>query len=301
MCALRPSGQLARGDGPAGCEPGAPLTWRTLGLDTMASLLVMSLSRLGSSGYRARCQWPRLHPLNERAIAVSHHPLIMAESTRQLAIAWERRHASADGVAPLEPVSVNLGLRPAARPTERGSFTDVAVRVSVSDHATHAGRLVAYRITAEYEHEGTPFGSCTMRCARPADSRAPSTVTPPPLAHIHPPAAAVGAGADSDVMVARAPQGRLIVVPRDPGHPVLLAGRPVRLPALAVLEAARQAVLLTSGMTAEAVAGLRVELRAPVPPSGASAEVTAESGGARVVVTAAGQVAALGTVALLAP
>ncbi|MEW1927505.1 MULTISPECIES: hypothetical protein [unclassified Streptomyces] len=293
--------QDALGDGWHKGEPGTPLTWRTLGLDTLASMLLLSLQRLGGSSFSAQCQWPRLHPLNERAIAVSHHPLIMVESTRQLARALERRYLAPDGPAPLEPLSVRLGVRPGVRPLERGSATDVSVRVSVGDLATHAGVLAAYRISAEYEHEGMPFGSCTMRCARPVHLAAPCVVAPPPLSHLHPPAAAVGAAADTDVLLARAPQGRLVIVPRDPGHPVLLAGRPPRLPALAVLEAVRQAALLTSGLTAQAVAGLHVELQAPVPPSGALAEVIAEPGGSRVLVTVGGAVAALGTVALLGP
>ncbi|MFC8127122.1 AfsA-related hotdog domain-containing protein [Streptomyces sp. NPDC057302] len=261
----------------------------------MASLLVVSLKRQGSSAFTARCQWPRLHPLNERAIAVSHHPLIMAESTRQLAVALARQP---HGLGSLEPVSVSLGFAPGPRPTERGSATDVAVRVSVSDHATQAGLQTAYRITAEYEHAGKLFGSCTMRCARPANPDGPPAAARSSPSLLHPPAAAVGAAADTDVMLARAPQGRLFIAPRDPGHPVLLAGRPARLPALAVLEAARQAALLTSGMTAAAVAGLHMELRAPVPLSGALVEVTAEPGGSRVLIMAAGQIAALGTVAL---
>ncbi|MGE6738074.1 hypothetical protein ACQKIP_45265, partial [Streptomyces sp. NPDC059900] len=191
-----------------------------------------------------------------------------------------------------------LGLHPGAWPTERGSATDVTVRVSVSDHATPASGLAGYRVSAEYEHAGTPFGSCTMRMARPARAGAPCTTAAPLPALLHPPAAAVGAAADTDVLLARAPQGRLVIVPRDPGHPVLLAGRPDRLPALAVLEAARQATLLNCGMTAAAVAGLRVELLAPVPPRGALVEVAAEPAGARVGVTVSGQVAAVCTVAL---
>ncbi|MGW6061771.1 hypothetical protein [Streptomyces sp. NPDC055189] len=276
------------------------LTWRTLGLDAMASMLVVSLRRLGRSGFTAHCQWPRSHPLNERAIAVSHHPLIMVESTRQIAVALERRHLSAQGIAPLEPVSVSMGLHPRAWPTERGSATDVTVRVSVSELATQAaGNLVVYRVTAEYEHAGRPFGSCTMRMARPAEPGAPCATAATLPALLHPPAAAVGAAADTDVMLARAPQGRLALIPRDPCHPVLLAGRPALLSAPAVLEAVRQATLLTCGMTAAAVAGLRVELLAPVPPRGALIEVVAEPEGARVLVTASGQVAAMGTVALL--
>lgn len=46
----------------------APLALRCLGLETMASLLVVSLSRLGSRCYAGLCQWPRLHPLNDRAV-----------------------------------------------------------------------------------------------------------------------------------------------------------------------------------------------------------------------------------------
>jgi hypothetical protein len=221
-----------------------PLTWRGLGLDTMASLLVESFARLGSRCFTARCQWPRLHPLNERALgAVAHHPLIMAESTRQLALALE------------------YGRPPGA------------VRA------------------------GESFGSCTMRFARPAGS-APYAEEAPLPGLLHPPAAAVGATADGDVLLARAPRGRLVTAPRDPGHPVLLAGRPARMPLLAVLEAGRQAVLLESGMTAAAVIGLRADVCAPVPSRGALIETSAEPGGSRFLVTAGGRPAATGAVTL---
>jgi len=275
-----------------------PLTWRGLGLDTMASLLVESCARLGSRCFAARCQWPRLHPLNERALgAVAHHPLIMAESARQLALALEYGRPPGAVRARLEPVSVGLGLRLRSWPVERGGATDVDVRMSVSDLVTVAGRPVSHRVTVEFLHTGEPFGSCTMRFARPVGSAVPVEGAPLP-GLLHPPAAAVGATADGDVMLARAPQGRLVTAPRDPGHPVLLAGRPQHLPLAAVLEAGRQAVLLSSGMTASAVVGLEADVRTRVPLHGARIETKAETGASRFLVTAAGRPAATGAVTL---
>ncbi|MEV0017042.1 hypothetical protein [Streptomyces tendae] len=275
-----------------------PLTWRGLGLDTMASLLVESCARLGSRCFAARCQWPRLHPLNERALgAVAHHPLIMAESTRQLALALEYGRPPGVVRTRLEPVSVGLGLRLRSWPVERGGATDVDVRMSVSDLVTEAGRPVSHRVTAEFRHTGESFGTCTMRFARRAGS-APHAEEAPLPGLLHPPAAAVGATAAGDVMLARGPRGRLVTAPRDPGHPVLLAGRPAHMPLLAVLEAGRQAVLLESGMTAAAVIGLRADMCAPVPSRGALIETSAEPGGSRFLVTAAGRPAATGAVTL---
>ncbi|CAL9370090.1 hypothetical protein [Streptomyces sp. enrichment culture] len=274
-----------------------PLTWRGLGLDTMASLLVESFARLGRRCFAARCQWPRLHPLNERALgAVAHHPLIMAESARQLALALEYGRPPGAVRARLEPVSVRLGLRLRSWPAERGGATDVDVRMSVSDLVTVAGRPVSHRVTAEFLHTGESFGSCTTRFARPAGSAVPVEGAPLP-GLLHPPAAAVGATADGDVMLARGPRGRLVAAPRDPGHPVLLAG-PARMPLLAVLEAGRQAVLLESGMPAAAVIGLRADVCAPVPSRGALIETSAAPGGSRFLVTAAGRPAATGAVTL---
>lgn len=109
----------------------------------------------------------------------------------------------------------------------------------------------------------------------------------------------MGAVADSAVLFARAPQGRLVIVPRDPAHPVLLPGRPGALPAPAVLEAGRQAVLLSSGTTAGGVVGLHTELRSPVPDRAAAVDVAADHAGARFVLTADGRLAATGAVSLL--
>ncbi|MFF1544416.1 hypothetical protein [Streptomyces sp. NPDC058291] len=261
-------------------------------------MLVVSLRKVGARGFEARCQWPRLHPLNERALTVVHHPLIMAESLRQLAAALERRHLATAATA-LEPVSVGLGLAPGAQPREAGDATAVGVRLGVSDVLLDDGELIGYRVSAEFLHAGQRFGSCTMRLARRAADGDPPVHAKPTGGLQHPAAAVVGAAAEPDVMLARACQGRLVLAPRDPGHPVLLPGRPSRLPALAVLEAGRQAALLSCGMTAAAVTGLRVDLRGPVPGEGAFVEVAAESLGPRFAVLAQGQPVATGTVALL--
>ncbi|MEV6758568.1 hypothetical protein [Streptomyces sp. NPDC051214] len=279
--------------------PDAPLTWSSIGLDAMALMLVVSLRKQGSRSFAARCQWPRLHPLNERAVPVAHHPLIVVETTRQLALTLERRHLPSTGLPPLDPLSVSLGLNPRVRPTEHGSATDVAVRLVLSDRAPQAGPLARYRLTAEYLHGGKPFASCTMQFARPSPAspaHGDDRVLP---ALLSPAGAAVGAAADLDVMLARAPQGRVLIAPRDPRHPVLLPGRPTTLPVLAVLEAGRQATLLNSGMTAAAVTGLRMQVHAPVPLRGAEIDVATETGGTRVLVSVAGRIAATGTVTLV--
>ncbi|MFF1517435.1 hypothetical protein ACFVYU_26225, partial [Streptomyces sp. NPDC058305] len=115
---------------------------------------------------------------------------------------------------------------------------------------------------------------------------------------LHPAAPAVGGAAVPDVMLARAPQGRLVILPRDPAHPVLLPGRPRELPLHAVLEAGRQAALLHQGRPASAVVGLAAQLRGPVPCRGAVIDVAPEENGARFAVTAEGRVVASGTVTL---
>ncbi|MER7964099.1 hypothetical protein [Streptomyces ardesiacus] len=202
-----------------------PLTWRGLGLDTMASLLVESFSRLGMRCFAARCQWPRLYPLNERALgAVAHHPLIMAESTRQLALALEYGRPPGTVRARLEPVSVGLGLRLRSWPGERDGATDVDVRMSVSDPVSEAGRPVGHRVTAEFLHTGETFGSCTMRFARLAGSAAPAHKAPLP-GLLHPPATAVGTTADGDVMLVAGTSGTTGDRPARPRAPSA-PGRP---------------------------------------------------------------------------
>ncbi len=279
--------------------PEAPPQWRDLGLSSMSALLVVSLSRAGSRSFEAVCQWPRWHPLNEHVLAVTHHPLILVESTRQLAALAESRFLPATGTAPLRPTSVALGTDPQTQPVETGGATDVTVRVTTSDVAVRAGSLTGYRITAEYFHAGRRFGVCAMVFApAPAPPTAPEPGEGTLTSLLHPAAPAVGAAADPDVLLARAPQGRLVIVPRDPAHPVLLPGRPRELPLHAVLEAGRQAALLHQGRPASAVVGLAAQLRGPVPCRGAVIDVAPEENGARFAVTAEGRVAASGTVTL---
>ncbi|MGX1274406.1 hypothetical protein [Streptomyces phaeoluteigriseus] len=292
---LDDQGAPAAGQPPPG---GAPPTYGEVGLDSMSALLVASLRRGGSRFFEARCQWPRWHPLNERRLAVTHHPLIMAESTRQLAAAVQLLHLPQPYGAPLLPLSVGLGVDPRTQPVERGGATDVAVRVTVSDLLLRAGGLAGYRVTAEFLHAGTRFGTCGMVVGRPpAPGPMPGDTLPAGL--LHPPPAAVGSPTEADVLVARAPQGRLVILPRDPGHPVLLPGRPDVLPLLALLESGRQATLLYRGETAPAVTGLAVRLHGPVSSRGAVLDVAAERRAARFAVTSGGQTAATGTVTLL--
>ncbi|MFF0187500.1 hypothetical protein [Streptomyces sp. NPDC005244] len=277
--------------------PEAPPPWRDLGLSSMSALLVVSLSRAGSRSFQAVCQWPRWHPLNEHALAVTHHPLILVESTRQLAALAENRYLPATDSAPLRPTSVALGTDPETQPVETGGATDVVVRVTTSDVAVRSGRLAGYRITAEYFHAGSRFGVCAMVFA-PVPPAAPELEAGSLTGLLHPAAAAVGAAAEPDVLLARAPQGRLVIVPRDPTHPVLLPGRPRELPLHAVLEAGRQAALLHQGRPASAVVGLAAQIRGPVPCRGAVVDLAPEENGARFLVTDEGRVVASGTVTL---
>lgn len=276
---------------------GGPPTWRELGLQSMSAALVESLSRRGSRFFEALCQWPRWHALNERALAVTHHPLLMAESARQIAAALELRHLTGADANRLQPVSVSLGVDPRAQPVECGAASDVLVHVTVSDLVVRVGTVAAYRLTAEFFHAGTRFGACGMTLARPSRPHleVPSTSTPCP-GLLRPAPAAVGASAEPDVLLVRGPQGRLVIAPCDPGHPVLLPGRPALLPALAVMEAGRQATLLYRGALPSAVAGIAVRLDAPVPSRGAVVEVVAEGGASRFLVKAGEQIAARGTV-----
>ncbi|WP_329353036.1 hypothetical protein OG226_50095 [Streptomyces sp. NBC_01261] len=282
--------------GPEGVN--GELTWRTLGLETVACMLLVSLRRLGDRSFEGHCQWPRLHPLNERANVVEHHPLIVVESTRQIAAAVQHGHLRTGGERQFAAVSVSLGLHPGAQPSESGSVTHVRVRVTLSDLVPGGGALASFRITAEYLHAGQVFATCTMTCGPPVPDGGEPLLAAPGFGLLHPSAAAVGAVADADVLLARGPQGRLVVVPRDPAHPVLLPGRPSRLTALAVLEAGRQAVLLSSGMTSRAVAGLRVDIRSAVPAKGATVAVVSDHLGARFALTAVGRIVATGTVSL---
>ncbi|MFG3126992.1 hypothetical protein ACGFZU_04700 [Streptomyces tendae] len=236
-----------------------PLSWRDLVLDTMASLPVESFTRLGKLEYGRP-----------------------AEAVR----------------ARLEPVSVGLGLRPRSWPVARRSATDVDVRMSVSDLVTVAGRPVAHRVTAEFLRTGESFGSCSVRLVRPAGSAAPSGEVPLP-GLLHPPAAAVGAAADADVMLARGPRGRLVTAPRDPGHPVFLAGRPAGAHA-PVGGSGGGAAGGSAGQWDDGCRGGRAAGRGvrPVPSRGARVETSAEPGGSGLLVTAAGHLAATGAVTL---
>ncbi|RVU15246.1 hypothetical protein EOT10_39450 [Streptomyces antnestii] len=236
-----PAGPKASGrtsTGPGG-QAQTPVRWSAMGLPTMASMPVGSLARASSRSFTARCQWPRLHPLNERAAEVRHHPLIMVESARRLALAVERLHLLG-GDTPFEPASISLGLRPCTQPQEQGGATEVEAVLVLSDLAPPR---TGSRPTGPSPSSGT--GAQPSRRAR--------------CAWLVPPAAGD------------------------------------------VLDAGRQATLLRSGRTADAVVGLCVDLRAPVPSCGAAVEVETEATGSRFLVTAAHRTVATGSVMLAGP
>ncbi|MEV6196298.1 hypothetical protein AB0M19_28320 [Streptomyces sp. NPDC051920] len=279
-------------------EPGRPPTWDELGLPSMSAMLVEALSQRGSRFYEAVCQWPRWHALNERALAVTHHPLLMAESARQLAAALELSYLRGADADRLQPISVNLGVDPRTQPIERGIASHVLVHVTTSDLVVRVGTVVAYRLTAEFFAAGTYFGTCGMTLAHPSrPGPEPAPASHPGL--LRPAPAAVGASAEPDVLIARGAQGRLVIAPCDPEHPVLLPGRPAQLPALALMEAGRQATLLYRGALPSAVVGIGVRIDAPVPSRGAAVEVAADGCASRFVVRTDEGTAATGTVTLL--
>ncbi len=192
---------------------------------------------------------------------------------------------------------MSLGLHPGLQPSESGSVTHVRARVTLSDLVPRAGALASFRVTTEYLHAGQVFATCTMICARTVPDEGEPLVAGPGFGLLHPSAAAVGAVADADVLLARGPQGRLVIVPRGPAHPVLLPGRLRLLTALAVLEAGRQAVRLSSGMTSRAWRGCGWTCGRRYRP-GAAVAVVSDHLGAHFAMTVVDRTVATGTVSL---
>lgn len=215
----------------------APVPWSAMGLPTVASMLVVS----GRSS-TARCRWPRFHPLEERSCPVRRHPLTMVEHTGRLALAVARLHMRGGPHAPaFETQSVSPGLGPGVQPQERDKATDAEVALGLSDIGGLPDRLPSYQGASRFPAPGDPLPSLHDAPGRPVCRGAsrtddsvpggPAVVGPGPGGPavdgvLHPPGAAAG----GDAPTARAPQGRVAPVPRDPalppGRPDMLKGSP---------------------------------------------------------------------------
>ncbi|MEU1665401.1 ScbA/BarX family gamma-butyrolactone biosynthesis protein [Streptomyces sparsogenes] len=223
---------------------------------SVAEVLLTDVRALGGDRFVAAAQWPRSHPTFPHGQDGRHHPLMVAETLRQLGIYLPSRHFATPAGAHFVIRDLSFALDPAAEPRAEHGATDVVCRAAVTDpRTTPCGRfLTGLRLDIVLLAGGAPFAraggtarfldaqayEAARRAAPPGAAASPrSPVLARPAPHL------VAVETARDVLVVRE-AGALRLDPADPRHPFFFDHWSDHVPGLVLLEAARQAAALTS-------------------------------------------------------
>lgn len=222
---------------------------------SVAEVLLTDVRALGGDRFVAAVQWPRSHPTFPHGPDGRHHPLMVAETLRQLGIYLPSRHFATPAGAHFVIRDLSFTLDPAAEPRAEHGATDVVCRAAVTDvRTTPCGRFVTgLRLDIGLLVDGTPFARAggTARFLDPpayeTARRAASEATAPPRAGVlaRPSPRSVAVPAARDVLVVRE-AGVLRLDPADLRHPFFFDHWSDHVPGLVLLEAARQAAALAT-------------------------------------------------------
>ncbi|MFJ9894548.1 ScbA/BarX family gamma-butyrolactone biosynthesis protein [Streptomyces sp. NPDC091280] len=223
---------------------------------SVAEVLLTDGHALGEDRYLLAAQWSRSHTTFRPGSGDRHDPLLIAETLRQSCLYVTQRFLGVPRRSKAVIKTIGFRLDPATEPVVGYGATDVTCRARVYDVRRTKGLAwpVALSLSLELSAGETEFGSAEGRAriltedeyARLRGTRADAL--PPPGEDIHRlPPTAVSASAPGGVMLARDGTGSLRVTPADLRHPLFFDHPSDHIPGMALLEAARQAVCLTSG------------------------------------------------------
>ncbi|MES4905550.1 MULTISPECIES: ScbA/BarX family gamma-butyrolactone biosynthesis protein [unclassified Streptomyces] len=250
-----------RAQAPEPWEPAARrLSWsRTVAREavhraSVAEVLLTDVRALGGDRFVAAAQWPRSHPTFPHGPDGRHHPLMVAETLRQLGIYLPSRHFATPAGARFVIRDLFFALDPAAEPRAEHGATDVVCRAAVTDvRTTPCGRFVSgLRLDIRLLAGGTPFARAggTARFLAPEAYRtarraAPAAERPRAGVLARPAPRSVAVPAARDVLVVRE-AGIWRLDPADLRHPFFFDHWSDHVPGLVLLEAARQAAALAT-------------------------------------------------------
>ncbi|EST38589.1 hypothetical protein N566_06610 [Streptomycetaceae bacterium MP113-05] len=232
----------------------------------ISEVLLTGIRHSGGARYRIGAQWPRSHSYYGVIARRWHDPMVFAESIRQagLLLAHQALHIRMGSHFLTE--SLSFGITESGARLSRGP-ANVVLDVVLS-HVERRRNVVSaftYQVTAYREGERIGSGSTTARCVSPAvysrlrghrASSVPSGYLPVALAP-----QAVGRSVDADVVLGAATWDGARILRADPDHPVLFDHPVDHIPGMVVMEAARQAALVTLGLPAGLLLGCHAEFR----------------------------------------
>ncbi|RZS36579.1 A-factor biosynthesis hotdog protein [Herbihabitans rhizosphaerae] len=219
----------------------------------VAEVFVTDLHVTNENTFHVGAQWPRGHSFFGPRTTASHDPLIFAETIRQAALLVS--HAAL-GVPKSDrfllhdmSVSVDMvGLRTADRPV------DIVVVVRAHDIRRRGDSIGGIRLEFSCYRDGRKIGTAGLgwSCASAAGYRRvrgdrfsatpyQATLLPAVKPQL------VGRDRPEDVVLAETPLHNVWSLQANPGHPVMFDHPVDHVPGMVLLEAARQATLLTVG------------------------------------------------------
>ncbi|MDO0929046.1 ScbA/BarX family gamma-butyrolactone biosynthesis protein [Streptomyces sp. TG1A-8] len=260
---------------------------------SVAEVLLTDVLRIDEVHFLAAACWPRSHPTFPADGTAMHHPLMVAETLRQLGIFIPLRYFGVSADARLLITDLFLAAEPGAQPRVRHGATEVTCRVRITRLRTdQAGAAVGLRLHVEFSAGGVAFaraggGARFLSPGRYAALRGPLAGARRPGAPgglFRPDPVTLGVNHPRDVVIGLAgtqeragPDGRdgghgrdgrgaqdgcerrdVVVDVADPRHPFFFDHATDHVPGMVLLEAARQAAALASGGVLLRMTGARL-------------------------------------------
>ncbi|AEN14093.1 MULTISPECIES: ScbA/BarX family gamma-butyrolactone biosynthesis protein [unclassified Streptomyces] len=209
--------------------------------------------RHGSDGvHQVGAQWSRAHSYYGPVAGRWHDPMLFAETIRQACILLAHQTLDIPLAHPfLTTTHAFTILTGGARLTDQPA--DVLLEISLHDVVRRGPRVSAFACSIDAYREGEPIGigRSSANCVSPSvykrlrghrfGAACPGQV-PAPLPH-----ELVGRGRASDVVLGRSPEAGTWLLRADTSHPILFDHPVDHVPGMVLMEAARQAALLTVG------------------------------------------------------
>ncbi|QKV91152.1 A-factor biosynthesis protein [Streptomyces sp. NA02950] len=243
---------------------GRPLSWsRTVEREavhrvSVAEVLLTDVRTLGDDRFEAAAQWPRSHPTFPHGGDGRHHPLMIAETLRELGIYLPTRYYAVPAGAHFLIRDLFYRLDPEAEPRAPHGATDITCHAAVTDlRTTPSGRFVSgMRLDIALSASGRRFAWAggTARFldgtsyAETRSAASGQTARRRLRAAVRPSPGQLAVPAARDVLVVR-DGGVVYLDPADPRHPFFYDHWSDHVPGLVLLESARQAAALATDGT----------------------------------------------------
>lgn len=221
---------------------------------SVAEVFLTDVRATGPDRFQAAAQWPSSHSTFPQDGSRLHHPLMVAETVRQLGIYIPCCYFEVPNDAHYLIKDLAFGVDPCAEPRVGHGATDITcvvavggVRVGSRDRAVRGMRLRARFLTGDQTFAWAEGAARFLDSASYATvrNRAAGATPGSAVTDGHPEPETVGVPARRDLLVRQVRDG-LELAPADPRHPFFFDHTSDHIPGMVLLEAARQATALAT-------------------------------------------------------